>query len=245
KLGNNKSSLAGGIRFTHAWFKRQGGGEGTTNSDFDLSITGDWGYNLDFTTTNIAPFVENIFRIKKKFTITPGLRFEYLKSTAKGYSTDDNIKQIANEKRYRTNPLFGIGLELKPSVNTSIYGNISQAYRPIDYSQLEPFGMAAKIDPNLKDAYGFNSDLGYRGTIKDYLNFDFSLFYMAYNNRIGEIVKTDSTTGLDQAYRTNIANSVHQGAETYFEFNFLKYLNQQSKQGLSIFNSFAYIDAKY
>ena len=245
KLGNNKSTLAGGIRYTYAWFKRHGGGEGTTNSNFDLSITDDWGYNLDFTTTNIAPFFENIFRAGRNFTITPGVRFEYLKSSARGYKTVDNVKQISNEYRTRTYPLFGIGLELKPSTNTSIYGNISQAYRPIDYSQLEPFGVAAKIDPNLKDAYGFNSDLGYRGTIKNYLNFDFSLFYMAYNNRIGEVVKADPITGLDYAYRTNIANSVHKGAETYIEFNLLKYLNQQSKQGLSIFNSFAYIDAKY
>ena len=245
KLANNKSTLAGGIRFTHAWFKRKGGGEGTTGNDFDLSITGDWGYNLDFTTTNIAPFVENIFRVGKKFTMTPGVRFEYLKSTAKGYKTVDNIKKFPNEDRTRIHPLAGIGLEFKPSVNSGFYGNISQAYRPIDYSQLEPFGVAAKIDPDLKDAYGFNSDLGYRATVKNYLNLDISLFYLAYNNRIGEVVKEDAATGVDYAYRTNIANSVHKGVEAYIEFNLLKYLNQQSKQGLSIFNSFAYIDAKY
>ncbi len=245
KLGNHKSTLAGGIRFTHAWFKRQGGGEGTTGSDFDLSITGDWAYNLDFTTTNIAPFVENIFRVGKKFTITPGLRFEYLKSTARGYKTVDNAKQIPNEERNRTYSLAGIGLEFKPSGNSSIYGNISQAYRPIDYNQLEPFGVAAKIDPNLKDAYGFNSDLGYRATVKNYLNVDVSLFYLAYNNRIGEVVETDPLTGLNYAYRTNIANSVHKGVEAYTEFNLLKYLNQQSNQGLSIFNSLAYVDATY
>lgn len=245
KLGKNKSTLAAGVRFTYAWFKRQGGGEGTTGSDFDLSITGDWGYNLDFTTTNIAPFAENIFRIGRNFTITPGVRFEYLKSTAKGYKTTDGVKQSPNEDRIRTYPLGGIGLEFKPSVNAGIYGNISQAYRPIDYSQLEPFGVAAKIDPNLKDAYGFNSDLGYRATLKNYLNLDISLFYMAYNNRIGEVVKTDPATGVDYAYRTNIANSVHKGVEAYIEFNILKSLNQQSTQGLSIFNSLGYTDAKY
>ena len=244
-LGKNKSTLAGGLRFTYAWFKREEGGEGTTGSDFDLSITGDYENNLNFTTLNIAPFVENIFRVGKKFTITPGVRFEYLKSTSKGYATNDNVKQIANESRHRTYPLLGIGLEFKPSVNASIYGNISQAYRPIDYSQLQPFGVTAKIDPNLKDAYGFNSDLGYRTTVKNYLNLDVSLFYLGYNNRIGEVVKTDPITGDEFAYRTNIASSVHKGAETYIEFNLLKYLKPQSNHGLSIFNSFAYIDAKY
>src|SRR6185436_2332757 len=118
KLGNYKSTLAAGIRFAYSKFKRQGGGEGTTGSDFDLSIIGDWGYNLDFTTTNIAPFVENIFRPGKNFTITPGLRFEYLKSTAKGYKTVDNVKKIPDEDRTRIYPLFGIGLEYKPSANT-------------------------------------------------------------------------------------------------------------------------------
>ena len=245
KLGNQRSTLAGGLRYAYAWFKRQGGGEGTTGSDCDLSKTGDWGYNLDYTTTNIAPFVENIFRIGNKFSVTPGFRFEYLHSTAKGYRITDNVKQVPNESRSRTFPLFGIGIEYKATPNTNMYANVSQAYRPIDYSQLTPFGVTSKIDQNLKDAYGFNSDLGYRGTIKNFLNFDIGGFYMAYNNRIGVVVLTDPSTGNQYSYRTNIANSVHKGIESYVEFNLLKYLNQNSKYGLSIFNSFAYIDAKY
>jgi len=244
-LGKVKSTLAGGVRFTYAWFKRETGGEGTTGSDFDLSVTEEYEKDLDFTTLNIAPFVENIFRIGKKFTITPGLRFEYLKSTSKGYATNNNVEQIANEKRTRTYPLAGLGLEYKPSAYSGIYANISQAYRPIDYSQLQPFGVAAKIDPDLKDAHGFNSDLGYRATVKNYLNIDVSLFFLAYNNRIGEVLRADPATGEEFAYRTNVARSEHKGAETYIEFNLLKYVKPQSNRGLSIFNSFAYIDAKY
>jgi Fe(3+) dicitrate transport protein len=244
-LGKIKSTLAAGARVAYAWFKREEGGEGSTGTDFDLSITGDWENNIDFTTTNIAPFAENIFRIGKQFSVTPGVRFEYLKSTANGYKIVDNVKQIPNESRTRTFPLFGLGLEFKTSNNTSIYGNISQAYRPIDYSSLEPFGVTARIDPNLKDAYGYNSDLGYRGTIKNYLNFDVSLFYLAYNDRVAEVLRTDSATGEQYAYRTNAANSVHKGLEAYIEFNFLKFFNQQSKEGLSIFNSLGYTDAHY
>ena len=244
-FGKSKSTLAGGVRLAYAWFKREEGGEGSTGSDFDLSVSGEYENNLDFTTLNLAPFVENIFRIKKNFTITPGIRFEYLKSTSKGYATNDNVKQIANEARTRTYPLLGIGFEYKPSAYSGIYGNISQAYRPIDYSQLQPFGVTAKIDPDLKDAYGFNSDLGYRATVKNYLNLDVSLFYLAYNNRIGKVVKTNPVTGEDYAYRTNVASSVHKGAESYIEFNLLKYLRPQSNYGLSIFNSFAYINAEY
>ena len=244
-LGKNQSTLAAGIRLSYASFKRLEGGEGTTGSDFDLSITGDWETNMDFTTTNIAPFIENIFRIGKRFTVTPGVRFEYLKSTARGYSIDEDYKITTDKSKNRDFLLTGIGVAYKTKPNTAFYGNISQAYRPIDYNQQQPFGVAAKIDLNLKDAFGFNSDLGFRTIVSNYLNVDASLFYLAYNNRIGEVVKTDSATGEVYAYRTNIANSVHKGLEAYIEFNILKYLDKHSKQGLSIFNSFSFIDAKY
>ncbi len=244
-LGRQRSTIAGGLRYSYAWFNRKGGGEGSTKSDFDLSITGPWGYDLDFSTTNLAPFVENIFKIGKKLTITPGFRFEYLNSTASGYKTDGEFKLYADQVRNRYFPLFGTGVEFKPTANTNVYGNISQAYRPIDYSQLEPLGVISKIDPNLKDAKGFNSDFGYRGTVKNYLNFDIGVFYMEYNNRIGVVLKTNETTGEEYTYRTNIANSVHQGIESYIEFNILKCIRTNSKCGISVFNSFSYIDAKY
>ena len=43
---------------------------------------------------------------------------------------------------------------------------------------------------------------------------------MAYNNRIGVVVLTDALTGNQYAYRTNIANSVHKGIESYVEFEY-------------------------
>lgn len=244
-IGNQKSTLATGIRMAYAWFDRKGGGEGSTGSDFDLKINGDWGYHLQFTTKNTASFIENIFSINNQLSITPGFRLEYLESTSKGYKIIDNAKIISNESRTRLFPLFGVGLQFKTSNDANFYANISQAYKPIEYSQLQPFGITSKIDQNLKDANGFNSDLGFRGTIKNYLNFDFGVFYMAYNNRIGVTLKTDVNTGNIYSFRTNIANSVHKGVETYIEFNLLKYLNTQSAKGLSIFNSFSFIDARY
>lgn len=243
-LGKMDNTLAGGVRYAYAWFKRQGGGEGTTGSDFNLSVTGPYEYDLDYTTTNIAPFVENIFRINNRFTITPGFRLEYLKSTGKGYKQEDGEKIITNESRPRSMPLFGVGAEYKASSNTNLYANISQAYRPIDYSQITAFGITSKIDPNLKDANGFNADLGFRGTVKNFLNFDIGLFYLAYNKRIG-IVLMNPGAGNEYTLRTNVANSVNKGLESYIEFNLLKYLHPGSDKGLSIFNSFALIDAKY
>lgn len=244
-LGASQSTLAGGLRASRSWFKRLGGGEGTNSSDFDLRISGDWEYAFDFATTNVAPFIENIFRLGKNFTLTPGFRFEYLHSTARGYKIEDNEKLLADESRNRYLPLFGLGAEYKLSGYTNIYGNITQSYRPIDYGALEPFGVTSRIDSNLKDATGYNADLGYRGTVANFLNFDVSVFYLAYNNRIGVVEKTDQQTGENYTLRTNVANSVHKGLESYVEFNLLKYLHPFGKNGLSVFNSFALVDAKY
>ncbi|MEO6357458.1 MAG: TonB-dependent receptor [Ferruginibacter sp.] len=244
KLGKTENTLAGGVRYAYAWFKRLGGGEGTTGTDFNLSVNGAYEYDLDFTTTNIAPFIENIFRLSNHLSVTPGFRFEYLKSTGKGYKEEDGNKIITNESRQRNIPLFGIGAEYKIFCNTNIYGNISQAYRPIDYSQLTGFGITSKIDPYLKDANGFNSDFGYRGTVMNYLNFDIGLFYLAYNKRIGTVLINPGTAN-EYTLRTNVANSTHKGLESYIEFNLLKYLNTNSIKGLSIFSSLSFINAKY
>ena len=244
-LGKQESTFAGGLRHSYAWFKRLGGGEGTTGSDFDLSITGKWGYDLDFTTFNVAPFMENIFKITKNFTVTPGIRLEYLRNTTNGYKEVDGTSLISNENRNRTFALFGIGLEFKPTKSTSIYANFSQAFRPIDYAQLAPFGVTSQIDKNLQDSKGFNSDLGFRGTVKNYLNFDIGAFYLGYDKRIGVTLEADPITGDYFSIRKNIANSVHKGIESYIEFNIIKYFNPQSQYGLSLFNAYSFIDAKY
>jgi Fe(3+) dicitrate transport protein len=225
--------------------KREGGGLGTTGSDFDLTLLDPhYGYNLNFTTTNIAPFVENIFRLSKHLSVTPGFRYEYLKSTTDGY-IDNDVAQITHGSKNRYFALFGVGAQFITTSATNIYANISQAYRPVTYDQLTPFGSATKIDPNLKDANGYNADLGWRGSFKNYLNFDVSGFYLRYNNRIG-ITQQFDANGNPYIFRTNIANSVHKGAETYIELNITKALFPGSTIGeFSFYNSFSFIDAKY
>ena len=106
-LGKNQSTLAVGIRLSYAKFKRLEGGEGTTGSDFDLSITGPWENDMNFTTTNVAPFAENIFRIGKKFSVTPGIRFEFLKTNADGYVDEEDDKITTDKTRIRSFLLSG------------------------------------------------------------------------------------------------------------------------------------------
>ncbi len=248
KLAGVKQTLAMGVRYFSGFMKRQEGGPGSTGSDFDMNLYGGaYANDVNFTTTNLAIFIENTFRIGKKLSITPGFRYEYLSSTAKGYITDDSANAIVSidRSKNRNIPLAGCGLQFKTTATTNIYANCSQAYRPTNYSNQIPIGVSSKIDPNLKDASGYNADLGWRGTVKKILNFDLGVFYLAYNNRIGLETLYDAN-GNPYTYRTNVANSVHKGIETYVELNVTKLFTDSSKIGtISFFNSFAYINAKY
>ncbi len=245
-IGAIKNTLATGLRAFYGKMNRMGGGIGTTGSGFDLTILDPhYGYNLQFTTVNIAPFAENIFYLTDRISITPGIRLEYIKSSVNGYVDTDNKELVSNKAKSRYVTLAGLGAQFQITPTVNIYANISQAYRPVTYDQLTPFGSAAKIDPDMKDAFGYNADLGVRGSVKNYFNFDISGFYLSYNNRIGLIEKTD---GQGQSYilRTNVANSVHQGFESYIELNITRAFFPDTHIGdISFYNSFAFVDARY
>jgi len=245
-LAGMHNTLAVGMRYFYGDMIRREDGPGSTGSNYDLTLYGGgYGTNMHFTTTNLAPFAELLFRPTSRLSITPGFRFEYLKSTAKGFVTD-SIAIYQNLTKNRYIPLFGLGVQYKTGSQTTLYGNWSQAYRPMDYSSLSPIGVGSKIDPHMKDASGYNADIGWRGTVNKILNFDIGLFYMVYNKRIGIESVVDPTSGQTYTLRTNTGNSVSKGIETYVELNPFRLFKVDPRAGnISIFNSFAYIDARY
>jgi Fe(3+) dicitrate transport protein len=242
--GQNQT-LALGVRYFTGSMRRQGGGPGSVGSDFDLNLYGgNYEYALDFTTMNVAPFFENTFHIGNRLSVTPGFRFEYIRSTSLGYVTDESSAIVnSNLAQHWNLPLAGIGIQLKTSKSTNIYTNISETYEPTPYSNLTPIGVASLIDPHMKDVSGYNADIGWRGKIKQFLDFDISLFYMQFNDEIGlelqyNLVNNDTVF---YTYRTNVGNSVHKGLETYAELHPLKTV----VGNISFFNSYSYIDARY
>lgn len=244
-LGKFKNTLAAGVRFSMAKFERREEAPGSNKSDFDLSTTADFEEKFYFTTINFAPFIENTLHLNDRFSITPGIRFESLESEAEAEYEVAGVEKESEEERGRSFLLMGLGLQHKVGKTSNVYGNITQAYRPIDYAQLVPLASATVIDPNMKDPKGFNTDLGIRGTVKSFFNYDIGVFFLSYNNRIGTVLKTNDT-GMLYTYRTNIARSVHKGIESYLELNITRALKLNKQLGnLSIFNSFAYTHARY
>ncbi len=249
-LFNAKQTFSGGLRlYKGTTYRYASDGKGTTGTAYDMSLSdGIWNRDIDFKTTNVAAFAENIFRITKKFLIIPGIRYEYITGNAggrNGFAANGSEIILQDQKKSRGFILAGIGTEFHTSKTTEIYGNITQAYRPVQFADLTAPPTTDVIDQDLEDAKGYNADLGFRGKIKNYLFFDGGIYYLKYNNRIGTIVQ-QRPDGSFYNYRTNVGNSSSKGFEGMVEFSPVKAFSKiNSKIDLSMFVSYSYTDAQY
>jgi Fe(3+) dicitrate transport protein len=241
KMGKKTNVLAYGVRAYKGNTDRNQLGIGSTGSNFNLVLSNPiYGRALKFRTVNYAAFVEHIFYIGNRFKFVPGARFEMIENSKAGYINTTGAGNITAEKRNRNVILYGAGAEFKVTSQSNVYANYSTAFRPVTFSELTPSATTEMIDPNLKDASGFNADFGYRGTLWKFINFDIGVFYLSYENRIGTLTQDGAP------FKTNIGASVSQGLESYVEIDIVKAFTTNEKFGnLNIFASNAFIDAKY
>lgn len=234
KLGMQEAHLAIGARYSDAHTHRRVDGVGSTSEGYDDQLaSGAFAKDLEFDNLNTSFFMEHLFHVGSKLSITPGIRLEQLESKSSGYISlsAENFEPIRHTRFF---PLAGLGIGY--NLNTSnLYVNVSQAYRPITYSDLTPAGTTDVIDSQLKDASGYNADAGWRGVMANAVKFDVSVFYLYYNNRIGAIQRD----GVN--FKTNIGASVSRGVELFVEILpkkiFLGYCN--------VFVSGSWMEAQY
>ena len=242
-VGKTHAVLSTGIRYSTELTKRKQKGVGTTGSNFDLSLVKPYGIDLRFTTHNYAVFAENIFQFTRRFSFTPGVRYEIINSNLSGLI--NNATTPVNYKGNRYFPLFGAGLQYQVNRSTQLYGNISQAYRPYLYSTITPADRVDIIDPNLKDSKGYDIDLGYRGSYKNIVAFDVNAFYLFYGNRAGLLAEKDANNN-PYLLTTNIGDAVSKGVEAYMEVSLAALLHSNRQYNdIRIFNSLSYTHARY
>lgn len=212
--------------------------------------------NYRFPSENISLFSENVFRVTPKIAITPGVRWEYINTNSEGYYHEKNTDLAGNvllernvqddRSSYRSLLLLGLGLSNKFSQNIECYTNFSQNYRSINFNDMRVVNPNAVVDPNLRDEKGYSADIGVRGNIKHVINFDVSLFYLKYNDRIGAIQKVNDSSYQIYRYRTNVSDSRNVGMESFVELDVFRLLaGKDRKLGISVFSNYSYIDARY
>ncbi|MEP7376713.1 MAG: TonB-dependent receptor [Chitinophagaceae bacterium] len=239
KLGAQTNVLAAGVQYMNNDLHRTQLGKGTTGSDYDLTLAEPgWGRDVHLKTKNIALFAENRFQLSKKLSVSAGARVEIgqtdMSGTINYYPNGDLPVTIKHEF-----PLLGVNISYKPTGNMEVYGGWSQAYHPMLFKDLIPGSLFERVDPNIKDAKGYNAEFGFRGNWR-FLRWDVNGFLLKYDNRFGTLAETDNA-GTFYTYRTNIGNSFTTGAEIFIQADWLL----GKKTGLSLFTSTAFLHARY
>ncbi|WP_104734263.1 TonB-dependent receptor domain-containing protein [Hanstruepera ponticola] len=238
--------------------QQQGPGSDGIGPDFNVATEDFPNYpnqsSYDFPNLNIAVFGENIFYLFDKFSITPGARFEYIKTLSDGFYQEIRLdgagNPIFNETVYenqdfeRSFVLLGLGLSFKPNNNIEFYGNVSQNYRSVTFSDISIFNPAFAIDPNITDEKGFTSDLGIRGNFKRIVSYDANIFSLVYNNRIG-FVQEVLSDGRIISLRTNVGDAVMFGVESLFDVDAKRLVGLNPEFRLNYFLNSSFINSEY
>lgn len=239
-LFGEKSVLSAGVQYIHNDMSRRQQGKGSTGSDYDLTISAaGWGRDLTFNTRNTAFFLENKFQISPRLFVSPGVRVELGKSDMSGRVSYLPPADVATYIQ-RNFPLFGINAGFAINERQSLYAGWSQAYRPVLFKDIIPGNFYERTDPNMKDAKGYNLELGWRGAAGP-LKWDFSAFSLEYNNRPGSLTSYSDLLDTVILFRTNIGDSRTNGLEFFAEYGFRISDNLHA----SVFTSTAYMDAQY
>ena len=262
-LGKKSVLLAGNRLYQGMTVRKQGFGDNTSEPDFTFKNQEfpEDSY-FDLPSQNLSLFIENIFNLSEKFSVTPGLRYEFIRTEADGYYVDrrtdlaGNIifEDIIEEQKSKDRSFFigGIGVSYKHNPEMEIYGNFSQNFRAINFNDIRVNNPSLSVDENISDENGYNLDFGIRGNRRKSWRYDVSLFYLSYNDRIGSVFRTEPdprfNNVIDRAirFRTNVADASIAGIESFAEIDLLRLLSYNSKNHrLSGFVNFAYIYAQY
>lgn len=238
KLGNIGGALATGIQLISTDLHRRQLGVGTTASDFDLTLTSPFKRDLHFRTKNVAFFAENQFYLTNRLTISPGIRVEHGKTEMRGVISYYDAANLPTDISHHF-ALLGINGQYRVNDAVKIYGGWSQAYRPVVFKDIIPTSVYERIDKNLKDAYGYNAEIGIDGHWQS-LHLNVTVFDLLYRNRLGTLLLTNAD-GSNYVYRTNIGDSRSTGVEALIETQLLR----TEKFLLSGFTSTAFNNARY
>ncbi len=238
------SSLATGARYYRGELGRHQNALGTRGSDYDLTTTRKYLVNLSFITENVALFAENKFQLTDKFAITAGARYENIINNGTGYTDTTVAGKFTSPQRTQSFVLLGAGTEYKLNANNTLYGNISQSYRPITFADFtNNASNTIVIDPNLKAASGYSADLGLKGFFNSWLGYDAGVFFINYDNRVGQYTVGSGANSV--ITRGNIGRSVHKGIEAGIDVLPFELFKISKAGNLKLNYNLGLLDARY
>lgn len=246
-------------------------GPGTTGGDANFSLADNRFPNYPnqsdfiFPNRNTAVFGENIFYLGDHFSVTPGFRFEHIKTESEGTYKRINLDLAGNPIQNQTledNRVFnrsfvllGLGVSYLPKSGIELYGNFSQNYRSVTFNDIRVVNPTFQVDPDISDESGFTADFGVRGNIGDVVSFDVGGFGLMYNDRLGEVLRAETRinaagepeeTGRVVRFRGNIGRAFMYGLESLVDVNLLPVFGFNNRHArLNIFANTALTQSEY
>jgi len=219
-------------------------GPGSTNSDADFDFALDEFPNYTrqnqytFPNTNIALFGEQIFNVAEGFKVTPGARFEYIKTNADGFFKNINLdnadnpilnETIEEDRSFERNfLLLGLGLSYDASKSIELYGNVSQNYRSVTFDDIRIVNPSIVIDENISDENGYTFDIGARGSFDRLVRYDVGGFLLRYNDRLGVVNRAGNFGGVER-FRSNIGDAVSYGYRIIYRLEYQRNFFQKRR----------------
>ena len=249
-----------GSKYYHATNnQQQGAGSNASDPDFTFATAQFPNYErqarFEFPNRNLAFFGENVINLNNKLTLTPGFRFEYIKTASAGsfknilldlagnVILDEDVQD--NRTFERDFFLFGLGLSYKPSSSWEFYANASQNYRSVTFSDIRIINPSFLVDENITDEEGYTLDLGMRGKLDDFLSYDVGLFGLRYDRRLGEVLFTDVDNSVKRR-RGNIGDAFIYGAELFGDLSLKQLFFENSEEiSLNFFANLAFTKSEY
>ena len=260
RIGDKDAVFLIGSKYYDASNSQQQG-PGTTAADADFSFATEQFPNyerqaqFDFPNKNLAVFGENIFNLTDRFTVTPGFRFEYIKTESAGSYKDivldlaGNVlvnQDVADNRDFeRDFLLLGLGTTYQLSPAVELYGNFSQNYRSVTFNDIRVVNPSFVVDEDIKDEEGFTVDIGARGRIDNKFAYDVSAFGVRYDDRLGEVLFED-TDGSIKRRRGNIGDAFIYGLEVFTDWNLRNTFFESHKEfKLNLFTNLALTSSEY
>ena len=216
-------------------------GPGTNGSDADFSLATSEFPNFPnqsaftFPNRNLALFGEHIFYLGDRLSLTPGVRYEYIRTEAEGSYRridfdlagnpirDETFTETVSKPRSRV--LLGLGLSYRTKTDMEFFANVSQNYRSVTFNDIRTVNPSFRVAPDITDENGYTADAGLRGTVGA-LTYNANVFALRYNDRLGEVLVPEGTVdGTNSTrivrLRDNIGAAFLYGLESLLEWRAL------------------------
>lgn len=228
--------LAGGIRVFNGNTDRLQNGKGTRGIDANFSLDEDqiFDRDLNYYSKNLAIYQEAIFHIGNRMNIVPGVRYEWIENSVNGrYSS---AYEILQQSKNRNVLLYGASANYQMDQNNEIVFNYNRSYRPALFSELTPTATTDVIDPNIKDAKGYNLDLMIRGKVLGHLSYHVGTYYTYYGDRLGSYKKEGVL------FKTNIGDAVSKGVEVMGDYS---WTHSSKLWSYNLWAAMSWMDVRY